>query len=103
MADLRVSFPKPCGEKWDEMSPDGCNRHCARCEKTIHDLSRVTFEEAELMARSGREVCVRAEIGPGNTVMLKPGRSTRRMVAMVGASMGIMAASGQAAAAGVPK
>jgi hypothetical protein len=97
MGDLRVSFPKPCSERWDDMRPEGCNRFCDKCEKTIHDLSKLTLEEAEDLARSRREICVRAQVGSGGVVELKPGRSTRRMVAAIGASVGILAASPAAA------
>lgn len=103
MSDLRVSFPKPCGEKWDAMRPEGCNRFCDKCEKTIHDLSRLTLEEAERLASSGGEICVRAQVSSRGVVELRPGRSTRRMVAAIGASVGILTASGQAAAAEEPK
>jgi hypothetical protein len=101
MNDLRVSFPKPCRERWDDMRSQGRNRFCERCDKIIHDLSRLTLDEAEELARSGGQACVRAEVGAGGLVRLKPSdtRNNRRMVAAIGASVGILAASGQAAAA----
>jgi len=99
MGDLRVSFPKPCSERWDDMRPKGCNRFCDKCEKTIHDLSELTLDEAEDLARSRREICVRAKVGSGGVVELKAGRGTRRMVAAIGASIGIAAISSQVAAA----
>lgn len=105
MGDLRVSFPKPCSERWDDMRPDGCNRFCEQCEKTIHDLSKLTLEEAEDLARSGREICVRARVGSDGVVKLRrsePGNA-RRMVASIGASVGILVASAQAAAAEEPR
>jgi hypothetical protein len=100
MKDLRVSFPKPCSEQWDAMRSEGCDRFCDRCEKTIHDLSQLTLEEAEELARSRDDFCVRVLVGPGGVVQLKrsDARSARRMVATIGASVGILAASGQAAA-----
>ena len=98
MSDLRVSFPKPCTEDWESMRPEGCNRFCARCEKTIHDLAQLTFEEAEKLARSADELCVRATLRTDGVVDLKPGLSARRIIATVGASVGLLAASGQAAA-----
>ena len=100
MSDLRVSFPKPCRERWDDMRPDGCNRFCDKCDKTIHDLSKLTLEEAVELARSTRAICVRAEVNSDGLVELKAGRSTRRMVAAIGASVGILAASPAAAADG---
>ena len=101
--DLKVSFPQPCSESWEGMRPDGCNRFCDRCEKTIHDLSRLTIDEVEALAHSG-DICVRAEVGAGGAVKLKGGRhGGRRMFATIGASVGILAASSQAAAAEKPK
>ena len=105
MSDLRVSFPKPCSERWEQMRPEGCNRFCDRCEKTIHDLSNLTFEEVERLAKSHEEICVRAQVGAGGVVQLKRGqsRSPRRMLATIGASVGILAVSAQAAAADATK
>lgn len=104
MKDLRVSFPKPCSEQWGAMRPAGCNRFCERCEKTIHDLSKLTIEEAEVLACAGGEICVRAEVGSDGLVRLRRGESgnARRMLA-IGASVGLLAASAQASAAEEPR
>src|SRR5437763_529741 len=105
MNDLRVSFPKPCSGPWQAMRPEGCNRFCDRCERTLHDLSQLTLAAAEELARSANQFCVPAPGGPDGAVKLKPsdGRSTRRMVVTIGASVGILAVSGQAAAVDVTK
>jgi hypothetical protein len=97
MTDLKVEFPEPCSEPWDAMRPTGCHRHCATCDKVIHDLAALTFKEAEALLAREDEACVRAEIGPGGVVRLKPsGRSTgRRMVAAAGASLALATAACQ--------
>ncbi|HSF11800.1 MAG TPA: hypothetical protein VLA50_02410 [Erythrobacter sp.] len=97
MADLEVSFPKPCDEAWDAMSPRGCNRHCAACDTVVHDLAAMTFEEAEALLSREDETCVRAEIAPNGVLKLKPsGRDTgRRMVAAAGASLALATAACQ--------
>lgn len=97
MTDLKVEFPEPCSENWDAMRPHGCHRHCATCDKVIHDLAALTFEEAEALLEREEEACVRAEIGPGGVVRLKPsGRSTgQRMVAAAGASLALATAACQ--------
>ena len=51
MPDLRVSFPKPCEEKWEAMTPAGRARVCARCDKAVHDLASYTLDEAEALLR----------------------------------------------------
>ncbi len=48
MRDLRVSFPKPCDERWEAMAPEGRARLCARCDTVVHDLSQFEPDEAGL-------------------------------------------------------
>ena len=104
MTDFRVSFPKPCTESWDAMAPVGCNRHCASCDTIIHDLAELTMAEAEALIASKAEVCVRARVSAEGRVALKSDgwRDARRMVATVGAGMGLIAASSPAFAARNP-
>ena len=89
MRDLRVTLPAPCDENWDSMAPRGCNRLCAACDTVVHDLSALTVDEADALLDSGEPVCVRASIGRDGTVKTAPsaGRSSRRMVASVGAGL----------------
>ena len=98
MKDLPVRFPKPCDEKWEAMTPAGCDRVCARCDTLIHDLSHYEFDAAEALLRSGSETCVRARVGADGVVALKPGRGMRRMVVAAGALAGLLAAAQPAAA-----
>jgi len=92
MPDLRVSFPKPCSEQWEDMAPVGRDRICARCDKVIHDLSQCTIEQAEALLRAGTETCVRARIDADGVVALAPSRSMRRMVLAAGAAASLLAA-----------
>src|SRR6185369_252274 len=98
MQDVRVSFPRPCSEKWDEMSPSGCNRHCDRCDKIIHDLERLTLDEAEALLRSESEVCVRAKLDAEGAIQLKASRKPR-VGRLVAASIGMLAMAAPATAA----
>ena len=94
MSDVRMAFPEPCGEPWDQMAPSGCNRHCAVCDTEIHDLSALTVEEVEALQESSEKVCVRARIGADGTIVTHRGeRAGRRRViaAAVGASLSLAA------------
>jgi len=96
MADLRVSFPGPCDEPWEAMTPTaGCDRVCARCDRLIHDLVHYDIDEAEALLRANPGSCVRAEIGADGTVALKPGRGgrARRMVIAAAATAGLLTAN----------
>ena len=98
MRDLRVSFPKPCDEKWEAMRPTGCGGVCGRCDKPVHDLSYYALDEAEALLRGNPGTCVRAHIDSDGIVALKPSRrgDARRMVIAVAATAGLVAASAPA-------
>jgi Carboxypeptidase regulatory-like domain len=100
MRDLRVSFPKPCDEKWEAMTPAGCDRVCARCDKLIHDLLHYALDEAEALLRREPDSCVRARIDADGVVALKPGRGgkARRMVIAAAATAGLLTAGAPALA-----
>ena len=46
----------PCEERWEAMAPRGEGRFCARCERVVVDLSRLTRAQAEarVKRRAGR-------------------------------------------------
>lgn len=95
-ADLRVKLTSPCSEPWEGMTPAGRNRHCASCDKLIHDLSALTIDEAEALLEANGEVCVRARVGKGGVIELADAaRGRRRMIAAVGASMALATAACQ--------
>jgi hypothetical protein len=101
MSDLRVKLPAPCPESWDAMAPSGCNRHCASCDKIIHDLEQMTIGDLEALIADSEDICVRARIDGAGKVALKSDswRGARRMIATVGAGFGLMAAGSAAMAA----
>lgn len=95
MSDLRISFPNPCGESWDAMQPSGCDRICATCSETVHDLAKLTVQEAEALLREPGKHCVRAQVGADGALSLRPGPSgrSRRMLVAVSASVGLFASA----------
>lgn len=101
MSDLRICFPKPCSQKWEEMAPDGCNRYCSRCTTTIHDLANYTPDEGEALLASPEPVCVRVKLNGDPEVATRPGGSgkIRRIVISAAASAGLLAMSSAAIAA----
>ena len=52
-AALTVNIPKPCTEDWDSMTPEARGRHCAACNKTVTDFTRMT--DAEIIAFISRQ------------------------------------------------
>jgi hypothetical protein len=57
----RTALVRPCEERWDEMVGDDRVRHCARCDRTVHDLSEMSALEAEirLLNTGERAPCIR--------------------------------------------
>jgi hypothetical protein len=94
MADLRVSFPQPCDERWEGMAKAGCTRICSRCDTAVHDLSQYDLDEAEALLRSSADICVRAQIDADGTVALRAGQqgSGRRMVVAAAVSAALLTA-----------
>lgn len=95
MNDLEVSLPVPCSQSWENMSPQGCNRHCASCDTEIYDLSALTIEEAAKLISAPGGACVRAQVASDGTIALSQGTSSRRMKAVVAGSLALAVAACQ--------
>jgi len=95
MSDIHLNFPDPCSESWDAMVPSGCGRICATCERPVHDLTRYDVAGIEKLLRDEPGTCVRACIDPSGAIVTKPvpHGNMRRIVAIVGASAGLLITS----------
>lgn len=62
------------------MVPAGTHRACATCRKVVHDLSRMTAEQAAQLLTEAPcgTVCVRAEVDAQGRVRSRPGGQSRR-------------------------
>jgi hypothetical protein len=92
MSDLCVNFPKPCDERWENMTPGERHRTCARCDRVVHDLSQYDVAGIEKLLRDEPGSCVRASIDVSGAIDTRPdshGR-VRLMVAAIGVSAGLL-------------
>src|SRR5688572_21785939 len=57
-----IDVKRPCPASWDTMAGDERSRFCEQCGLHVHNLSAITFDEAQRLvcARAGR-LCVRFE------------------------------------------
>lgn len=63
----------PCSESWDAMRNDGASRHCASCDKSVHDLSQLTERQiAGLVLLSGGNFCGRQTIRGDEMLVAAP-------------------------------
>lgn len=42
---IQISIPKPCSEDWNKMSKNEKGRHCAACNTTVVDFTKMSDEE----------------------------------------------------------
>jgi hypothetical protein len=52
-------IPNPCTADWAAMSGSDTRRHCATCDRSVHDLSAMAPSEADALIRSRERLCVR--------------------------------------------
>lgn len=95
MTDFEVTFPKPCGEVWEKMSPRGHHRHCATCHKTIYDLKALDFDEAATLLEGDDAHCFRAQVSSTGAIALRRTNAAphRRLMASVGAGLSLAVAA----------
>ncbi|MDX1996356.1 MAG: carboxypeptidase-like regulatory domain-containing protein [Thermoanaerobaculia bacterium] len=56
----RLTIGKPCSASWSAMTGGGAQRHCAECDRTVHDLAQRTPHEVErLIAVENGRLCGR--------------------------------------------
>ena len=55
-----VEIESPCDEDLDrmELDPSGVERHCARCCKSVHDLSALGPERARTLLAGREPICI---------------------------------------------
>jgi len=57
---FELAISKPCMQSWNEMSGAGAARHCAACDRTVHDLAKLTPREImRLVDEKNRQLCAR--------------------------------------------
>lgn len=71
---LKVSIPKPCDAKWDEMSAEEKGRHCEMCSQSVYSLDE--FEESEAIDLLQQRVCVRVKSNAKGQIKVRGGFST---------------------------
>jgi hypothetical protein len=97
MADTEILFPEPCHEDWEKMHPEGRARLCDMCDKKVHDLSRYTPEEADILLLGGEApACVRASILPDGRVTTLPSRAGKILMAAIATPALLLATAGAA-------
>ncbi|MBA2481176.1 MAG: hypothetical protein H0V44_10985 [Planctomycetes bacterium] len=104
--DTRLHIPKPCHEDWAAMHPNERGRHCASCDKTVVDVTRMGvgqvrafMSDLQRTLPAGAQVCVRAYADPrGRLIAPSAARRllTNGLAAMLAMTMAGCGGSGPA-------
>lgn len=98
-----IQIASPCTADWDAMAGSERVRHCAECQQSVFDISRMTAPEAVALLTSGGHVCVRLYRRSDGTVLTQDcsvgrgarlRRSARRLMAAVASWLGFMSVAG---------
>src|SRR3954464_13512190 len=66
----QIEVPNPCPADWNEMTGDRRGRFCQHCQKTVHNLSAMSRDEAEgLVCPAAGSLCVRYAVAGDGTVI----------------------------------
>jgi hypothetical protein len=57
---LPIALDRPCDADWRDMTPRERGRHCGACDRTVHDLSAMSEDEArDLLDANDGSLCIR--------------------------------------------
>ena len=83
---LSISIPEPCHEKWSAMTPNEKGRHCASCQKTVIDFTKLSQTQI-IQTVQGNEgsICGRFYANQLNVDLLapKPSKSWIKYAAII--------------------
>ena len=106
----RIDIATPCHARWDDMTGDERTRHCADCNLKVHNISALSRDDAEAFLRAsigGERLCVRLYRRADGTIitqdcpvgLAKVRAAARRALVRAAALIGLVGATGVAAAA----
>jgi hypothetical protein len=73
---LGAAIVTPCTEPWDAMRAAGPVRHCTRCDQPVHDLRRLSCDDAVAVLAGGG--CIRAHVTRDGAFVAADGLIRRR-------------------------
>jgi hypothetical protein len=58
----KINIPKPCDQKWSDMTPNHAGRYCDQCDVTLLDFSKLTDTQIIEKLSETSTVCIRANV-----------------------------------------
>jgi hypothetical protein len=94
----RLRIASPCPERWENMTGDESVRRCARCDRNVYDVSRMTEAEVVALLRAHDEPpCLKLYYRADGTVMTRDCLHQMKHRLRKGAALGVLGGLGVAA------
>jgi len=108
MLSFTPKIAKPCEESWAAMQGSARERHCAACDKQVHNFAAMTSREIERLVReTGGELCARITQRDDGALVTLGSQSKATMAAQIVMSaslvVGAVASAAQGKGEQVPK
>lgn len=92
---MKIDIPKPCPEKWENMTPNNLGRHCDSCAKTVVDFRNLSdFEIKNFLSHQKETICAAMKPGQMNRELHLPTYSTSIDLRAVAMGLSVLALSG---------
>ncbi len=70
---LQLSIPAPCGESWEDMTPEAQGRHCQKCDRNILDFTHYSDRQLlDLVQKKNGQLCGRFTANQLNRPLIAP-------------------------------
>jgi hypothetical protein len=71
-----VPIRQACDQAWTSMTPTAQGRHCAACDRTVHDLSTMTAAQVRAFMRAqrrrGGRFCISYRVDASGEIVVRP-------------------------------
>jgi hypothetical protein len=99
----RVTETTPCSARWEQMQGNDAVRRCGRCRRAVHDLARLSRNEAEaLLERAERGEVLALHARPDGRVVMGACPRSERAQTVRAVAAGMIAGAAVATSAFVP-
>jgi hypothetical protein len=100
---FEVSIAQPCHQSWQQMSGSSAQRHCASCDKSVHDFAALTPRQIKrLVDESNGHLCARITRREDGSLVTQRDRTFQPNPAMLALSATLTVIPGTAFAQSVP-
>ena len=68
---MKIKIDTPCNQDWKTMDGDAKSRFCSACQKSVHNLSAMSKQQAQSVLKTVKDPCVRYEKDANNQIIFR--------------------------------